>query len=122
MRANLLQSCQTLCNPKDYSPPGFSVEAIHQAGILEWVDMPSSRDLLKPAIEPMSLMSPAGAGRHFTTSAIWEAQTYKQISPNKNLRKNKEMPFSRYGISIRTSHVQCNAENIPNIVKGRLEL
>ena len=70
----------------------------------------------------MSLMSPALAGGHFTTSATWEAQTYKQISPNKNLRKNKEMPLSRYGISTRTLHIKCNAENIPNIVKGRLEL
>ena len=32
------------------------------------------------------------------------------------------MPLSRYRISTRTLHIKCNAENIPNIVKGRLEL
>ena len=35
---------------------------ILQARILEWVAMPSSRDLPSPGIEPMSLMSPALAG------------------------------------------------------------
>ena len=37
-----LQSCLTLCNPMDYSPPGFSVHGILQAGILEWIVMLSS--------------------------------------------------------------------------------
>ena len=36
------QSCPTLCNPVDCSPPGSSVHGIIQAGILEWVAMPSS--------------------------------------------------------------------------------
>ena len=35
--AKLLQSCPTLCNPMDCSPPGFSVHGISQARILEWV-------------------------------------------------------------------------------------
>ena len=38
------QSCLTLCNPMDCSPPGSSVYGIIQARILEWVAMPSSRD------------------------------------------------------------------------------
>jgi len=38
-----LQSCQTLCNPMDYSPAGSSVNEIFQARLLEWVAMPSSR-------------------------------------------------------------------------------
>ena len=33
----LLQSCLTLCNPTDDSPPGSPVPAILQARILEWV-------------------------------------------------------------------------------------
>ena len=37
------QSCLTLCNPMDYSPPGYSVLGILQAGILEWVAIPFSR-------------------------------------------------------------------------------
>ena len=38
-----LQSCSTLCDPMDCSPPGSSVHGILQARILEWVAMPSSR-------------------------------------------------------------------------------
>ena len=38
-----LQSCLTLCDPMDYSPPGPSVHGILQARILEWVAVPSSR-------------------------------------------------------------------------------
>ena len=35
--AKLLQSCPTLCDPIDSSPPGSSVPGILQARILEWV-------------------------------------------------------------------------------------
>ena len=35
--AKLLQSCPTLCNPRDGSPPGSSVSGILQARTLEWV-------------------------------------------------------------------------------------
>ena len=73
MHAKLLQSCPTLCDPVVYSLPGSSVHAILQAGILEWVAMPSPRDLPNPGIEPMSFMPPALAGRFFTTSTTWEA-------------------------------------------------
>ena len=41
--AKLLQWCPTLCDPMDCSPPGSSVHGILQAGILEWVAMPSSK-------------------------------------------------------------------------------
>ena len=64
--------CPTLRDPKDCSPPGSSVCGILQAGMLEWVATPSSRGLPNPGIEPGSLMSPALAGRSFTTSATWE--------------------------------------------------
>ena len=35
--AKSLQSCLTLCNPRDSSPPGFPVPGILQARTLEWV-------------------------------------------------------------------------------------
>ena len=34
--AKLLQSCPTLCDPMDCSPPGSSVHGIFQARVLEW--------------------------------------------------------------------------------------
>ena len=35
--AKSLQSCPTLCDPRDSSPPGSPVPGILQARILEWV-------------------------------------------------------------------------------------
>ena len=34
--AKSLQSCPTLCDPIDGSPPGSSIHGIFQAGVLEW--------------------------------------------------------------------------------------
>ena len=43
-RVLVAQSCLTLCDPMDYSPPGSSVHEILQARMLEWVDIsPSQR-------------------------------------------------------------------------------
>ena len=42
MHANSLQSCPTLCDPMDYSLPGFSIHGSLQARMLEWVAVPSS--------------------------------------------------------------------------------
>ena len=46
----------------------LSGHGILQARILEWVAMLSSRGSSQPEIEPMSLASPALAGRFFITS------------------------------------------------------
>ena len=37
MLCSVAQSCPALCDPIDYSPPGFSVHGIIQARILEYV-------------------------------------------------------------------------------------
>ena len=39
--AKSLQSCPTLCDPVDSSPPGSPVPGILQAKTLEWVDISS---------------------------------------------------------------------------------
>ena len=74
MSAKSFWSCLTLWSPVDCSLPGSSVHGILQARILEWVAMPSSRDLPDPGIQPTFLPSPALADKIFTTSATWEAQ------------------------------------------------
>ena len=43
VHAKSLQSCPTLCDPVDSSPPGSSVHGILQARILKGVAMPFSR-------------------------------------------------------------------------------
>ena len=53
-KVSVTQSCLTLCNPMDCSPPDFSVHGILQARILQWVGMPFSGDLPDLGIEPGS--------------------------------------------------------------------
>ena len=55
MKVLVAQSCPTLCDPMNCSPPAFSVHEILQARILEWVAIPFSRDLPNPKIKPGSL-------------------------------------------------------------------
>ena len=45
--------------PMDCSPPGSFVHGTLQARILEWVAMPSSRDLSDPGIKSMTPVAPA---------------------------------------------------------------
>ena len=42
------QSCLTLCDPMDCSPPGSSACGILQANILEWIAISSSRGSSPP--------------------------------------------------------------------------
>ena len=66
------QSCPTLCDPMDCSPPGSSVHGILQARLLEWLTIPFSRESSQsrdwtqvPCIE----------GRFFTIWSTREAYT-----------------------------------------------
>ena len=72
VRTKSVQLCLTLCNPMDCNLPGFSVHGIFQARILEWVAMPSSRDLSDPGIQAVSLHRLHLAGGFSTTSVTWE--------------------------------------------------
>ena len=48
------QSCPTLCNPMNGSPPGSYVHGILRTRILEWLAIPFCRDLPDPGPEPQS--------------------------------------------------------------------
>ena len=48
MKVLVAQSCRTLCDPMDYSPPGSSVHGILQARILGRVAFPFSRGSFQP--------------------------------------------------------------------------
>ena len=58
------QSCRTLCDPVDCSPPGSSVHGIFQPRILEPVPFPTPGDLPNPG---MKSVSPALSDEFFTT-------------------------------------------------------
>ena len=52
--SEVTQSCPTLCDPMDCSPPGSSVNGISQARALEWLPFLSPGDLPNPGIKPWS--------------------------------------------------------------------
>ena len=66
MHAQSFQSCPTLCDPMDCSPPGSSVHGILQARILEWVATPFSRVLSWLRDGTQVSCGSCTAGRFFT--------------------------------------------------------
>ena len=54
---SVTQSCLTLCNPVDYSPPGSSVHGISQARILQWAAISFSRGLFPTQESNLCLLS-----------------------------------------------------------------
>ena len=67
------QSCLTLCDPIDCSPPGSSVHGILQARILVWVAIFCSRGSSRPRDRTQVSCV---AGRFF---AAWATSTRKQV-------------------------------------------
>ena len=76
----LAQSCPTLCDAMNYSPPGFSVHGIFQGRIREWVAVPFSRGSSRPRDETRVSRI---AGRFFTISVTREVTRDK--GPPKNV-------------------------------------
>ena len=64
--------CPTLSDPLDGSLPGSSVHGMLQQEYWSGLPFPPPGDLPDPGIKPLSLISPASAGRFFTTGAAWE--------------------------------------------------
>ena len=59
----------TLCDPRDCGPPGSSVHGILQAGMLEWVAIPSSREPSRPGDQTHVSCISCTAGRFFYRGA-----------------------------------------------------
>ena len=78
MKVNVLvtQSCPTLCDPMNCSPPGSSVHGILKQEYWSGLLFLPPGHLPNPGIKPVSLMSPALAGKFFTTDTTWEAPLY----------------------------------------------
>ena len=77
----VLQSCPTLCDPTDCSPPGSSVHGILQARILKWIAIPS-RGSSRPRDQTWISCT---AGRFFIIWATGEAPS--------RLYNNKQLSF-----------------------------
>ena len=74
------QSCPTVCDPMNYSPPDSSVHGTLQARILEWVAIPFLGELPDPGMGPGS---PALQGDSLLSEPPGEALTYV-INPEYN--------------------------------------
>ena len=69
----LAQSCPTLFDPMDRSPPGSSVHGILQASILEWIAISSSKGSSWPRDQTHTSCISCIAGGFFTPRALREA-------------------------------------------------
>ena len=76
------QSCPTLCDPVDCSPPGSSVHGILQERALEWVAFPFSRGSSRPRDQTQVSCI---AGRFFT---IWATK-----NPSIRIKELPMFPF-----------------------------
>ena len=91
--AKSLQSCLTLCNPMDCSPPGCSVHGILQARILEWVAISFSGDLSTPGIQSTFPKSPASSGEFFITSVTLQKINFSTQSPSARVWTSSFLPY-----------------------------
>ena len=92
VRAQLLQSCSTLCNPVDCSQPGPSVQGVLQARILEWVAMSSSRGSSRPKDRTCMPCVSCIAGGFLPLSPWGNPQNYQVYMANKRQAQVKKLP------------------------------
>ena len=76
------QSCPTLCDPMDCSPPGSSVTKFSRQEYWSGLPFPPSGDLPDPGTEPKSLASPALAAGFFTTAPPGKPHSDKYMYMN----------------------------------------
>ena len=94
-----LQSCSTLCEPPDWSPPGSLSLGFSRQEYWTGLRFPTPGDLPDPEMETASFTSPAWAGKFFNTSATWEDLVIK-ISI-----RNLITSFIKWDFNILTSKV-----------------
>ena len=78
LAAKSLQSCPTLCNPVDGSPPGSRVHGILQARVLEWVAIAFSKIPL--SIATIHLHNGQSSSLHYFTVAT--SDTFENLVLN----------------------------------------
>ena len=84
--SEVAQSCPTLCNHVNCSPPGSSVHGILQARILEWVAISFSRGSSQPGDQTQVSRI---AGRRFNLWATREAEIGEKNKWEKQKAKSK---------------------------------
>ena len=82
------QSCLTLCNPMDCSPPGFSVHGISQAKILEWDSISYSNLCLLQNTETLRCLE----GGKFAGYSLWKMENKNWLGRTKMVNVGDDAP------------------------------
>ena len=103
------QSCPTLCDPMNCSPPGSSIHGILQARILEWIAIPFSRGSSWPRDQTQVSCT---AGRFFTIWATGKILKHRTIP--------RFLTFLQWHSSIYISTSFCYSISVPTF-KSQLQ-
>ena len=101
------QSCPTLSDPMDYSPPGSSIHGIFQARVLEWGAM--HRQQCNEPAPPSSRLAPAQSS---LSPAKSHAGTQPYRKPFRNLALQKAMKEPRNSPASQEHNKTFNKEKI----------
>ena len=101
MKVLVAQSCLTLCDPMDCTPPGFSVHGILQARILEWVAISFSRGPSNPGNKPGCLALQADSLLSATREALylWNINIIFKTKGKKVLVAQSYLTLQSYGLN-----------------------
>ena len=121
--AKLLQSCLTLCDPIDSSPPASSVPGIIQARILEWVAISFSNACMHAKLlhscltlcNPMDRSQPGSSVHRILQARIreWVAISFSKGSPEARLIINSSKTARILGAHSRVSNLPlCPASTL----------
>ena len=106
------QLCPTPCSHIDCSLPDSSVHGSLQAGILEWVAMPSSRGFSQPRDETQVSLS---AGELFTIWTTREAQEYWSGYPITSLANLTDLGVEPGSPALKVDSLPSEVPGKPNV-------
>ena len=121
MHAKSLQSCLTLCDPINCSPPSSSVLSRPSPGKNTRVGCHSllPGDLPDPGIEPNSLMSPSLASGFFSTRCFQIGEMMKEDAPVLVVQVSKVTRDSASGRGSAGPHRVCESlKPSPLLLRG----
>ena len=111
--AKLLQSCLNLCDPMDYSLPGFSVCGILQARILDWEKKEYWSGLLCP---PLGNFPDLGIKPVSLKSLHWQVGSLPLAPPGKPIRS----AIIGLGTFLILCHLICHSNTVYWVIKKYL--
>ena len=88
--SEVTQSCPTLSDPTDCSPPGSSVHGIFQAGVLEWGAIAFSNPILPWTRSMKSIIFENNPNDYTISHGREILEVFLEVSINGDLKKSKK--------------------------------